>query len=203
MNYLLIIFAYLVGAIPFGLLIGKCLGVDVRVSGSGNIGATNVNRLLGKKLGALTLFCDMAKGALPMLLARWLLPEEAGRETVVQLCGAAAFLGHLFPIYLGFSGGKGVATALGIFLLLEPLAVGIDVAAFVVVVYLSGYVSIGSMVSAVLMPGLVWLLQGKIEHIVLAAFIGGLIVVKHQANIRRLLVHQEKSWKKRAGDPAS
>lgn len=202
MNYLLIVIAYLTGAIPFGLLIGKCLGVDVRLSGSGNIGATNVSRLLGKNLGALTLGCDAVKGIIPMLLARWLLPEEAGRETVVLLSGAAAFLGHLFPVYLGFAGGKGVATALGIFLFLEPLAVGLDIVAFVGVVYASGYVSLGSILAAALMPCLVWLLKGTIAHIVLAGGIGGLIVLKHRANIHRLLSHQEKSWKKKESETA-
>lgn len=201
MHYFLILIAYLIGAIPFGLLIGRSLGVDVRRSGSGNIGATNVNRLLGKKLGGLTLLCDTCKGIFPMLLALWLLPEGGSRESTALLCGAAAFLGHLFPIYLGFIGGKGVATALGIFLFLEPIATLLDIGIFVGVVLVSGFVSLGSIVAALLMPCLIWLLKGKIGHVSLAAALSLLIVVKHWSNIGRLLRHEEKSWKNKDAAP--
>lgn len=203
MNYLLILIAYLIGAIPFGLLIGRSLGVDVRKAGSGNIGATNVNRLLGKKLGALTLLLDTLKGIVPMLLAQWLLPDGVGRDMTVLLCGAAAFLGHLFPVYLGFAGGKGVATALGIFLFLEPLGTLFDVAVFAGVVFVSGFVSLGSIAAAALMPCFIWLLKGADGHIVLAAVIAALVIVKHHANILRLLKHEEKSWKNRDASSAA
>lgn len=197
MHYFLIFIAYLIGAIPFGLLIGKTLGVDVRSSGSGNIGATNVNRLLGKKLGGLTLLCDTGKGVLPMLLAQWVLPAGGSQELTVLLCGVAAFLGHLFPIYLGFVGGKGVATALGIFLFLAPIATLMAVVVFISVVFVSGFVSLGSIVAALLMPCLIWLFKGKVSHVILAAALSLLIVLKHWTNIRRLLSHEEKSWKNR------
>ncbi|MDG4475828.1 glycerol-3-phosphate 1-O-acyltransferase PlsY [Thiovibrio frasassiensis] len=200
MEYLLVIGSYLIGSIPFGLVLGKVAGVDVRAAGSGNIGATNVARLVGKKVGALTLVCDALKGILPMLVAGWLLADGSGRELWVPLCGGAAFLGHLYPLYLKFKGGKGVATALGIFLYLTPVAALIDLLIFVGVVYNWGYVSLGSLTAALLMPGLVWLLTGSLSNSLLAFGIGVLIWVKHRENIERLMKHEEKSWRKKDGD---
>lgn len=194
-HILLICGAYLLGAVPFGLLFGKLAGVDVRSSGSGNIGATNVGRLLGRKLGLLTLAADTGKGVAPMLLAAGLLPAGPERDLVVVLCGGAAFLGHIFPIYLKFKGGKGVATALGVFLYLAPLAAALDLLIFGVVVYNWGYVSLGSLTATLLMPGLVWLLSGSLPITLLALLIGALIWFKHRENITRLLNRQEKSWK--------
>ncbi|MFA7381996.1 MAG: glycerol-3-phosphate 1-O-acyltransferase PlsY [Desulfurivibrionaceae bacterium] len=196
MEYLLTIGSYLVGSIPFGLILGRVAGIDVRAAGSGNIGATNVARLVGKKLGGLTLVLDALKGILPMLAAAWLLEDGSRRELWVALCGGAAFLGHLYPLYLGFRGGKGVATALGIFLYLAPLAAGIDLLIFAGVVYNWGYVSLGSLTSVLVMPGLVWLLTGSLSNSVLAFAIGVLIWVKHRDNIVRLMQHKEKSWRK-------
>lgn len=198
MESLLIIGAYLLGAVPFGLVIGRLAGVDVRSAGSGNIGATNVGRLLGKKLGVLTLAADVAKGVLPMVVAGWWLAEDPGRrELVVALCGAAAFLGHLFPIYLRFRGGKGVATALGIFLYLTPLAALTAAALFVAVVYNWGYVSLGSLTAALFMPGLIWLMYRAPVPTLLAVGLGALIWLKHRDNIGRLMRHEEKSWRKK------
>jgi len=114
----LIVASYLVGAIPFGILLSKGSGVDIRAQGSKNIGATNVARLLGKKLGLLTLLADIAKGFSPLFVAGRLLPADVQQGTVLALCGAATVLGHMFPVYLGFRGGKGVATGLGVFLYL-------------------------------------------------------------------------------------
>lgn len=199
MNYIFILISYLIGSIPFGLLFGRMAGVDIRKSGSGNIGATNVGRLLGRKLGILTLFADIGKAMLPMLLAAWLLKESgdsAGREFWIAMCGWAAFIGHLFPVYLKFRGGRGVATALGVFLLLEPLAVLICLAAFVVVVYVWGFVSLGSLCATALLPLGIWLLQGPEMHIGLAAVMAVLVWIKHGDNIKRLVNRTEKSWKK-------
>ena len=195
MNYLFLLIAYLIGSIPFGLILGKMAGVDVRKVGSGNIGATNVSRLLGKKLGLFTLFADMGKALLPMILAAWWLQGGLDREVWVAFCGAAAFLGHLYPVYLKFKGGKGVATALGVFLYLAPAAAVLDLAIFVGVVYNWGYVSLGSLSAALLLPGLVWLLYGSVNKALLAGFIGALVWVKHWDNIRRLLRNEEKSWR--------
>ncbi len=196
MNLFLIVLSYLFGAIPFGLVLGKIRGVDVRAAGSGNIGATNVNRLLGRKLGALTLGLDALKAVAPMAAASWLLAGRAEVVVVTALCGAAAFLGHLFPVYLGFRGGKGVATALGVFLYLNPLAVLVDVVIFVLAVAASGFVSVGSLAAAAAIPVLVWLLNGGPEQVWLAVFIAVLVWIKHQANIRRLIAGEEKSWRK-------
>jgi glycerol-3-phosphate acyltransferase PlsY len=199
-NIGLLVVAYLVGSIPFGLLLGKLMGVDVRRAGSGNIGATNVHRLLGRKLGVFTLLADTLKAIVPMLLARWVISDTAASASVdlwVALCGASAFLGHLFPVYLKFRGGKGVATALGIFLLLEPVAVLISLVIFISVVLYWGYVSLGSLAAAACMPLWVWLLSGSSLYTSLALFIGLLIWLKHHTNIVRLLNGEEKSWKKK------
>ena len=117
-----ILVSYLVGAIPFGLLLSRGSGIDIRTQGSKNIRATNVARLLGKKIGALTLAFDVLKGFAPMFLAALLVQDDPQRELIIALCGAASVLGHMFPVYLRFKGGKGVATALGAFLYLAPLA---------------------------------------------------------------------------------
>ena len=194
----LLICAYLIGSIPFGLLIGKTMGVDVRQAGSGNIGATNVHRLLGKKLGIFTLLADVAKAIVPMLFVRWFVAghaDPAAGDLWVALTGAGAFLGHLFPIYLQFRGGKGVATALGIFLVLEPWAVLFSLALFVLVVLWGGYVSLGSLMAAAFMPLWIWLLGGPALYIYLALFVGAFIWIKHHDNLGRLLRGEEKSWK--------
>ena len=194
----------MIGSIPTGLILAKVMRKeDIRRSGSGNIGATNVTRLLGKKLGLLTLLGDVLKAVLPMLAAHWYFvksgapvsPDEV--DAVVSLCGGAAFLGHLFPIYLNFRGGKGVATALGVFLVLEPLAVLISIFLFIAVVCFSGFVSAGSLLVSALMTVWIWLLGGSPNHVFLAFFIGVLIWFKHAENIRRLLEGAEKSWKKK------
>ncbi len=190
MFYILI--SYLLGAVPFGLLFGAMAGIDVRRSGSGNIGATNVNRLLGKKLGIATLLCDVGKGFLPM----YIVDLSSSDPNIILFSGAAAFLGHLYPVYLGFKGGKGVATALGVFLYLNPLAVLPAILFFIMVVYLSGYVSLGSLLGTGIMPPLVYLLKGSREQVILAGFVALLVWLKHRDNIIRLLKHEEKSWKK-------
>ena len=195
MEYALIAFGYLVGSIPFGLVIGKIAGVDVRTSGSGNIGATNVNRLLGKKMGAVTLLADAGKGVLPMFVASWLLGDSV--HNFVYATGGAAFLGHLYPLYLKLKGGKGVATALGIFLYIQPLAVVFCLALFVCVVKISGYVSLGSLLASALMPALVFFLAGATSAFYLALFVAFLIWIKHHENIGRLLNHEENSFKKK------
>lgn len=187
---------YLVGAIPFGLVIGKMAGIDVRKEGSCNIGATNVNRVLGRKLGALTLLCDCAKGFLPMWLAGSFLPESASREFVVVLTGVMAVVGHMFPVYLRFSGGKGVATGLGVFLFLSPPTIAISLVVFLASVKFSGFVSVGSLVASALAPLWLYLLGASKLAIGSATVIAVLIWAKHHENIKRLIHGQEKPWKK-------
>ncbi len=193
MTYLFIFLSYLIGSIPSGLLLAKLRGMDIRKAGSGNIGATNVTRQLGKTLGVFTLVADVAKALVPMVAARWLLRDSGGSvelHFIVALCGFAAFIGHLFPLYLKFKGGKGVATALGVFLYLEPASVMIAVVVFVAVVYFSGYVSLGSLSAAALMPVAIWILKGNPFDIALALAIAFFIWLKHLDNIERLL-HNE------------
>lgn len=196
MPYLLIFFSYLLGSVPFGLLYGKLVGIDVRSKGSGNIGATNVSRLLGKKLGALTLGSDILKGLLPMLLATELLGARPDGHHWVILTGAAAFLGHCFPVYLKFRGGKGVATALGIHLYLALLPTLAAVALFVATVRFSGFVSLGSLSAAAALPLLIWLGGGPLELVAVSTLIGAVIWFKHHENLVRLLNGEEKSWRK-------
>lgn len=197
MPVILILTAYLVGSIPFGLLIGRLAGADVRQSGSGNIGATNVGRVLGKKLGILTLLCDLVKGFLPVWMAAHLFSSATiDRQWLVVSCGLAAVIGHMFPIYLRFRGGKGVATALGVFLALSPWSILISIGIFLVAVAVSGYVSVGSLVASALIPLWLWFLGEPPTILAAAAVIALLIWFKHGSNIGRLLRHEEKSWRK-------
>ncbi len=196
---LCVLFAYFLGAVPFGLVLTRGSGIDIRNEGSRNIGATNVARLLGKKMGALTLLCDLLKGFAPMFVAALLVGDGPLRDLVVALCGAAAVLGHMFPVYLGFRGGKGVATALGAFLFLEPLAVLGCLAVFLATVRLSGFVSLGSLLGSASMLGWLLLIGAPTWKWALTLFIVVMIWIKHRQNIGRLLNGSEKSWKKKAG----
>ncbi len=198
MNTIFLIFGYFVGAIPFGLVIGKMAGLDVRQEGSCNIGATNVSRVLGKKLGFLTLICDCLKGFLPMYLAASVLPDSANKELFVALTGLMAVLGHMFPVYLKFRGGKGVATGLGVFLYLSPPVILISLLVFIAAVALSGFVSVGSLLASGLVPFWLWMLGGSGITIGVAAVVALLIWFKHHENIGRLVRGTEKSWKKKS-----
>ncbi|HHL35344.1 MAG TPA: glycerol-3-phosphate 1-O-acyltransferase [Desulfobulbaceae bacterium] len=193
----LIIGSYLVGAVPFGLLLSRSSGIDIRTQGSCNIGATNVARLLGKKMGILTLLLDVAKGFFPMFLTALIIGDGQGRNLIIALSGAATVVGHMYPVYLGFKGGKGVATGLGVFLYLAPLSVLFSLLLFIVAVALSGFVSLGSLLASAAIPLWLFLLGEATWKILLSAFIGILIWFKHVPNIKRLLAGTEKSWKKR------
>jgi glycerol-3-phosphate acyltransferase PlsY len=201
MLFLFVAISYLIGSIPTGLLLSRATGVDIRKSGSGNIGATNVTRLLGKKLGVFTLVGDVLKAVVPMLAVHWyyvrfgITAEPQDLDLAVSLCGGGAFLGHMYSVYLKFRGGKGVATALGVFLVLEPIAALISLLLFVGVVYFSGYVAVGSLVVSAMMTLWVWLLKGSPNHVFLAFFIGVLIWLKHADNIRRLFEGTETNWR--------
>jgi glycerol-3-phosphate acyltransferase PlsY len=201
MLFLFVAISYLIGSIPTGLLLSRATGVDIRKSGSGNIGATNVTRLLGKKLGVFTLLGDVLKAVVPMLAVHWyyvrfgITAEPQDLDLAVSLCGGGAFLGHMYSVYLKFRGGKGVATALGVFLVLEPIAALISLLLFVGVVYFSGYVAVGSLVVSAMMTLWVWLLKGSPSHVFLAFFIGVLIWLKHADNIRRLFEGTETNWR--------
>jgi glycerol-3-phosphate acyltransferase PlsY len=186
-SHILIIFAYLLGSVPVGVLLARMKGADPRKVGSGNIGATNVMRAAGKTTGALTLAGDILKGLLPVVLA-FVVGEPV---IVVAAAGLAAFLGHLFPLFLGFKGGKGVATALGVYLALDPFAVFITVIVFVLVLLKWRFVSLGSLVGVAAMPLLLYLLNAPDYYVYLALIIGTLIFIKHKDNIRRLFAGTE------------
>ena len=173
---------YALGAIPFGLLITRAAGAgDIRTIGSGNIGATNVLRTGRKGLALATLLADLAKGAVPSALAFWLFGPD-----LAVMAAAGAVLGHCFPVWLRFQGGKGVATAAGIVLGLTPLVVLPTLAVFVAVVWGTRYVSLGSILAAATAPIAAWLL-GYYQAAELYFLVALLITIKHHANVRRLI----------------
>ena len=186
---LLLVFlaGYLAGSVPSGLVLTRWAGLgDIRKIGSGNIGATNVLRTGRKGLALATLLFDLAKGALPTFLAyRWL-----GADAAVA-AGAGAILGHCFPAWLGFKGGKGVATAAGVILGFTPGVLGVLFLVFAGVVAATRYVSLASVLVAALAPVVAWLLGESTQAVWLFLLVGALVVVKHRANIGRLLAGQE------------
>jgi len=187
----LVLFAYFLGSVPFGILVARLFNrdVDLREVGSGNIGATNVTRAAGKTAGILTLLLDTGKGVLPMVLTYMLIGEG---YFWLSLVGGAAFLGHVFPIYLHFKGGKGVATALGVVLALSPVTTFILVVLFALVVYFTRYISLGSLCAAVALPILMALLGPPSRSCVtLSLLIAFLVIYNHRENIHRLLSGQE------------
>jgi glycerol-3-phosphate acyltransferase PlsY len=191
---LLVLFGYLVGSIPFGMLVARAFdrGMDLRQAGSGNIGATNVARTLGKAAGGLTLLLDAGKGVFALALARILLDPPA--YLWLALVGGAVFLGHVFSIYLRFKGGKGVATAFGVVLFLSPETAFVLIVLFAVVFYFTRYVSLGSLCGAVGLPVTMALLGKSREYVTLSLLIGFLVVYTHRENIHRLLAGQEKKF---------
>ncbi len=188
---LLLAASYLIGSIPTGLLLGKAYGIDVRTKGSGNIGATNLYRTVGRKVGIMTLAGDCLKGLLPVLyVAHGTFPAE-----YASWVGLAAFCGHVFSIFLTFKGGKGVATALGVFLALAPRAVACAIALFAVTMYLWRYVSLGSICAAIAMPVAVYALGGAHSVVIVTLAIALIVVLRHVENIKRLLAGTENRFK--------
>ena len=188
---LLIVGSYLLGSIPTGLLLAKAAGVDIRTTGSGNIGATNVYRTMGRTVGILTLVGDCLKGLIPVLVAQRL---ELG-DAMIASVGTAAFLGHVYTIFLGFKGGKGVATALGVFLGVSPTGVGIAVVIFIAVVAAFRYISLGSITAAAALPFIITALDLRPPIITMTAVIALLVIWKHRENITRLREGTESKFK--------
>ncbi len=186
-----VLFGYLLGSVPVGVVVARLLyGVDPRQSGSRNIGATNVTRVAGKKAGIITLAGDILKGALPVLVAMGL-----GFEPLwTALAGFSAFLGHLFPIFLGFRGGKGVATACGMFLPLAPLPLLLSAIVFATLVAITRYVSVGSMTASVALPLFIHFMGGRVEYVWIGAVVSLLVIIKHKDNIGRLLRGEENRF---------
>ncbi len=197
----IILGAYLFGSIPTSYIFGRMLkGIDIREHGSGNVGATNALRILGTKIGVITLLLDMFKGFLPVYIAMQLF---AGNDLVAIGAGIATILGHIFTIYLSFKGGKGVATSAGVFIALLPMAIVLCIAVFIIIVAITRYVSLGSIVAALTLFGyeLISNIRNDFQHLWLLLFVTILvlmIILRHTANIKRLIAGTENkiSFKK-------
>lgn len=199
---------YLLGSIPTGFLVARARGIDIRKVGSGNIGATNVLRTLGKAAGTGVLLADAAKGA----LATWGLPQLARQvagasmtghaETAAMVAGIAAILGHNYTCWLQFKGGKGIATSAGVLAVLIPAAFGVCLAVWGLTFVLSRYVSLASIVAALALPAAVWLLRGSPTMIGVAGVLCVLAVYKHKTNLQRLLNGTEHRFTRNPREPS-
>lgn len=177
--------AYLIGGLPFGYwFVRLTLGVDIRTVGSGNIGATNVHRAAGKKAGIVVLLLDIIKGVLAVWIADRL---THGNPAGVSLAAAAVMLGHCYPVFLRFKGGKAVACFIGAFGYIAPLALLVVAVAFLIVVAMSKYISLGSLMGAFLFPFVYWWINDPPQPLLISAFFAALLIVyRHRANIERL-----------------
>jgi len=202
------VLAYLLGAIPFGLLIARAKGVDIRAVGSGNIGATNVFRALGKGWGILAFACDALKGFIPAsvfpLLAKTLWKFD-GDAVLPLVCACLAIAGHNWPVYLRFKGGKGVATSVGALIGLAPVAAGVGLLTWALVFVATRYVSVASIAAAFMVAGAVWFFyaqSGILLPVVLTALCG-LVIWRHKSNIQRLIHGSENrfEFKKKPANP--
>ena len=191
MTFFLLIFAYLLGSVPTGVILAKAFSdVDPRTQGSRNIGATNVFRTAGKKLGAITLLGDILKGFIPVAIARGSIDSYFW----VGAVALTAFIGHLYPIFLKFKGGKGIATGLGVFLALAPLPAILSFLIFAAAVYRWRYISLGSLSATAAFPIFLALLNPHRIYIPFAFAIGALIFYRHRENIERLLAGRESKF---------
>jgi len=189
-----VVFAYLLGSIPTGFIFGKMKGIDIRKIGSGNVGATNALRILGTKIGIVTLLIDILKGFLAIYLGKIFVGEPS--QIILIILGISVILGHIFTIFLKFKGGKGVATSTGVFLALIPIPLLISLAVFVIAVWLSKYVSLGSILASVtlLLTELIINLRNSFADLPLLIFvflISLFIIVRHKSNIKRIIAGNE------------
>lgn len=185
---LLVLFGYLAGSVPFAYLLARRAGIDVRVAGSGNVGAANVLRTTGAWRGVAVMALDVAKGAAAVLVAYL----AAGGASLAAMTGAAAIVGHIYPVWLRFHGGKGVAVAAGVFCVLSPIATAIAAALFLVTVWLTRYISLGSIAATIALPPAAWLSGAPRGVVVAAAGSGLLILFRHRTNLRRLRAGTER-----------
>lgn len=188
--------AYLAGSIPFGLIICRIKNVDIRKTGSGNIGATNVFRSVGKGPGAATFALDFLKGYLPVILLPALLADslsETASQALKVACGCMAILGHNWPVFLRFKGGKGVATSAGVLMAIAPSALGVGLLCWAVVFFSTGYVSLASIAAGAVIPVFAWFTRGDGAFLIpmaLTAF-GITAIARHKSNILRLVKGRE------------
>lgn len=193
--------AYLLGSISFGYIVGKVArGVDIRQFGSGNVGATNVFRTLGKGLGILVLFLDMAKGVLAVTVIPWVFQKIVQEgllnniELIRILFGVVAVAGHVWTVFLGFKGGKGVATTVGVFLGLTWLPMLISMGVFIAVVFLTRYISVGSITMGIVLFIMNLVFKKPIEYIIISGVLALLIIYTHRSNIHRLINGTENKF---------
>jgi len=193
--------AYLLGSIPTGYLVAKAKGIDIRSVGSGNIGATNVFRILGKGAGIFVLLADAAKGLFAVWLGSEFLTPWSSPESAIEIhgvvAGISAILGHNYTCWLKFKGGKGIATTAGVLIALTPMAFLVVLAVFILVFAVSRYISLASITAAFCLPFAVWVLKGTPIMIGVMAALGALAIYKHKANIGRLLSGTENRFGKK------
>jgi glycerol-3-phosphate acyltransferase PlsY len=190
--------SYLLGAIPTSHLLSRLFaGIDLRQHGSGNLGATNLYRVLGWKYAIPAALIDIAKGTIPVLVFA---PRVSNSQLFALACGVAAILGHVFSVFVGFKGGKGVATAAGVMLGLAPLALAVSAVVWALLVRLTGYVSVGSIAAAAVLPLAVYLLEDSTSPALfwIAAAIAAAVILLHRRNIQRLLQGTENRFGRRA-----
>jgi len=192
------VFFYVVGSVPTGYLLGRARGIDIRQHGSGNIGATNVWRVMGWRWGLIAFASDFLKGFLPLYLVRTLgLPDGGAWATSLLLvvCGLAAIIGHNYTPWLGFKGGKGIATSAGVLGALMPWVLAVALSLWILATLITRTVSIGSLLAAaVLAPAAAWFYSGQWIYFGLATLAGGLAVWRHRSNIQRLLAGTESRF---------
>ena len=192
------VFFYLVGSVPTGYLLGRSRGLDIRRHGSGNIGATNVWRVMGRNWGLIAFAGDFLKGFLPLYLVRTLSFPEISSWSIsllLVLCGLAAIIGHNYTPWLGFKGGKGIATSAGVLAALMPPVFAIALSTWIVATLISRAVSIGSILAAAMLaPAAAWFYPGEWIYFGLAALAGGLAVWRHRSNIQRQLAGTESRF---------
>lgn len=196
------VLAYFAGSIPTGLWIGRWLrGIDIRDFGSGNLGATNAFRVLGKGLGSLVLLIDVLKGLLPVILFPRLLglePVTPGQEMFV---GASAIAGHVLSCFVNFKGGKGVATALGVFLAIVPLEMSIILVIGLLLIAITGYVSLASITGAILLPVFLFIADRPTPVLLVATLVCGIVLYRHRTNLVRLLQGRENRFYATSAEP--
>jgi glycerol-3-phosphate acyltransferase PlsY len=185
---IVILAAYLIGSIPFALILARRWGADLRQVGSGNLGAANVMRASGVTAGVLVAALDIGKGAASV----WLAERVGGDAALPAVAGLAAIVGHVYPVWLRFRGGKGVATACGVFSMLTPLAVPPALAIFAAVVWLTQYVSLGSMLASMAVPPIAYALGSPAPGVIAAAAASALIVFRHRSNVGRIWMGTER-----------
>lgn len=189
-----VLLGYLAGSVPFAYLLARRAGIDVRRVGSGNVGAANVLRSTDAWRGVLVMALDVTKGVCAVLLAQ----QASGQTPIVAASGAAAVVGHIYPVWLRFHGGKGVAVAAGVFGVLTPLATLVAAGLFLVTTWGTRYISLGSVAATAVLPPVAWLSGAPRAVVVAAAGAGVLILFRHRANIRRLLSGTERKMGLRA-----